>query len=149
MENASKSGIFQAKGHRYPHLQPSWMATGLKGRCLQLPQTTTNCKQICTKHQETDQTGYWTAGILLINCPQQMAGPPSSSAMVKWIFAGCRREMKIKTNGEILNERNRRKEKGCNLEVIFCTLLSYLFLLIYMKKQEVESKFCGIQQAAF
>lgn len=43
-----------------------------------------------------------------------MAGPPLTRAMVKWVFAGSSGEMKVKTNGEILNERNRRKKRGCN-----------------------------------
>lgn len=63
-----------------------------------------------------------------------MAGPPLTRAMVKWIFAGSSGEMKVKTNGEILNERNRRKKRGCNLYALFWTLVSYLFLRTYMKK---------------
>lgn len=127
---------FQANGQKYPHLLPSCMATEVKGRCLSEP-------VVAASEDDELQTNLckaprdWSDRALSSRDPSNKLFSTGSWATFTWwggYLLGA--EEKIKANDEILSEINRtkKKKKGCNWYMIFCTLLSYLFPLTHMTK---------------
>lgn len=67
-ENTDKRCTFQDNRQNYPHLLPVSVAVGVKGRSLLLSMVVVSIANKFVQSMETDQSGYWIARILLMNC---------------------------------------------------------------------------------